>query len=114
MLLSPKLLILEGNIGAGKSTLIKLLSPNPNLEVIPEPTDKWQHNAGGENLLELFYKDTPRWAYTFQSNAFLTRIQAIFEQQKKSPDKEIFLLERSIYCDRFCFAKNCFESGLMT
>lgn len=109
-----KLLIIEGNIGAGKSTLLRLLSNTFNLEVVPEPTDKWQKVTGGQNLLELFYKETPRWAYTFQSNAFLTRIQAILDHQKNSPEKEILLLERSIYCDRFCFAKNCFESGLMS
>ena len=111
---SQKRLIIEGNIGAGKSTLLRLLNNSFNLEVVPEPTDKWQKITGGQNLLELFYKETPRWAYTFQSNAFLTRIQVILEHQKKSPEKEILLLERSIYCDRFCFAKNCFESGLMS
>jgi len=113
--LKNKLLIVEGNIGAGKSTILKILGGVLNVSIIPEPTEKWQNVKDGHNVLDLFYKDTKRWAYTFQSYAFLTRLNALFEEQKKaSSPEQIFILERSVYCDRFCFAKNCFEAGLMT
>ncbi len=108
-----KTFIVEGNIGAGKSTFLKILGEKLDLEIIFEPTNKWQ-NIGGGNLLDLFYKDTPRWAYTFQSYAFISRIEALKEHDKKSSGKKIQVLERSIYCDRFCFAKNCFKMGNMT
>jgi deoxyadenosine/deoxycytidine kinase len=110
----PKFLILEGNIGAGKSTMLQLLSGLPSVALIPEPTAKWQHVNQQENLLDLFYKDTPRWAYTFQTYAFLTRLQAVLEYRARNRQDAVHVLERSVYCDRFCFAKNCFEQGLMT
>ena len=111
---AKKLLVLEGNIGAGKSTLLRLIQQHLSVSVIAEPTDKWQTVTHDENLLDLFYKDTPRWAYTFQSYAFLTRIQSIMEHMAKHQAHDTFILERSVYCDRFCFAKNCFEAGFMT
>lgn len=106
--------VLEGNIGAGKSTLLKAVGQYLDVDIVPEPALKWQHDRRTGNILELFYKDTSRWAYTFQSYAFITRIQAIIEHQKAYPEKEAQLLERSVYCDRFCFAKHCYEAGFMT
>ncbi len=114
--LNKHMFVLEGNIGAGKSTLLKLIEQYlPTLTVIPEPTNKWQH-VGNEdtNILNLFYKDTKRWAYTFQSYAFISRVQSILEFQATQPTNTISVLERSVYCDRFCFAKNCYEAGLMS
>jgi deoxyadenosine/deoxycytidine kinase len=108
-----KLIIIEGNMGAGKSTLLKLLRALSDVNVIQEPTDKWQNVGPSGNLLDLFYHDTARWAYTFQSYAFLTRVHAILEQQIEHVDKNVHILERSIYCDRFCFAKTCYELGTM-
>ena len=109
-----KILILEGNIGAGKSTFLKALKKHLNLDIIPEPTEKWQKISDEDNLLDLFYKDTPRWAYTFQSYAFITRVQTLLEYQKHHAESLVQVLERSVYCDRYCFARNCFESGLMS
>ena len=110
---SKKTLIVEGNIGAGKSTFLKVLKDKLKVDIIFEPTDKWQ-NADGGNLLDLFYKDTKRWAYTFQSYAFVTRAQSLLQQQTKASGNNIQVLERSVYCDRYCFAKNCFEAGHMS
>ncbi len=113
---SPKkILIIEGNIGAGKSTFLKILAKKmPTIDPVQEPTNKWQNSSPNDNLLHLFYQDTKRWAYTFQSYAFISRIQVQIENIKKNPHKNIQVLERSVFCDRYCFAKNCFESGTMT
>ena len=104
----------EGNIGAGKSTFLNILRQNLEVDIIFEPTDKWQNIGTGGNLLDLFYKDTKRWAYTFQSYAFITRVESVLEHQAKSANKNVQILERSVYCDRYCFAKNCFEHGNMS
>lgn len=99
----------EGGIGAGKSTFLKVIDTFLNGQVVYEPHAKWQ-DVGGENLLEQFYNDTPRWAYTFQTYAFVTRV---LEREKAAlANKHPFqILERSVFSDRYCFAKNCFELG---
>ena len=111
--LDKKALILEGNIGAGKSTMLRIIGEKLGIDVVYEPTDRWQEVGKGGNLLDLFYKDIKRWSYTFQSFAFVTRVQAQIEELKKSKN-DVLIFERSVYCDRYCFAKNCYESGFMT
>lgn len=109
----PRLIIIEGNVGAGKSTFLKIIQDNLACQIIFEPHQKWQDISGKGNLLENFYKDTPRWAYTFQSYAFITRTIALKQSIKKNP----FLtqvLERSVFSDKYCFAQNLYESGLMS
>jgi deoxyadenosine/deoxycytidine kinase len=103
--------MVEGNIGAGKSTFLRLVADHLAAQIVPEPLEKWQ-DVGGENLLHLFYQDMTRWAYTFQSYAFATRLTMQEEYAKRNPHP-LQILERSIYSDRYCFAKNCFEMGGM-
>jgi deoxyadenosine/deoxycytidine kinase len=105
--------IVEGNIGAGKSTFLKLIKDRLPVQIVYEPHKKWQSVQGGDNLLDKFYQDTKRWAYTFQSYAFVTRI---LEQQESAKRNKhgIQVLERSVYSDRYCFAKNCFEMGTIS
>ena len=107
----PAYFIVEGNIGAGKSTFLRLLKETFNINIVYEPLDEWQMVGEGENILERFYQDTPRWAYTFQTYAFLTRIA---KQERQLDPTYINVVERSVYSDRYCFAKNCFELGLMS
>lgn len=114
MLKRKKVITVEGNIGAGKSTFLKLIERNINADVILEPTHRWQDVNGAGNLLELFYKDIKRWGYTFQLYAFITRIQEHIDNAHKKEGSNIQILERSVYCDRYCFALNCHEMGNMT
>lgn len=108
-----KCLIVEGNIGVGKSSFLKLLAQRLDCKVVFEPHEKWQQIGEAGNLLEKFYEDTSRWAYTFQSYAFLSRV---LEQEESilNADNEVVVFERSVFSDLHCFAKNCFELGTMT
>lgn len=45
------------------------------LQMVPEPVDQWQNvNGQGGNMLEQFYRDPERYAYTFQNYVFITRV----------------------------------------
>ena len=68
---------IEGNIGSGKSTLLSLICNHvPKVKVIPEPVADWQ-NISKFNLLDQYYQEPHRWAYTFQTNAILSRMKAL-------------------------------------
>lgn len=110
-----RIFILEGNIGAGKSTLLRLIKEHiPGVGIIFEPTDKWQSVGEDGNILDLFYKDGKRWSYTFQSYAFISRIKSQMDYMSANPDINTIFIERSVYSDRYCFAKGCFESEIMS
>lgn len=110
---APKSFIVEGNIGAGKSTFLKIIQKHLDVQVVFEPHEKWQKVIDGQNLLDKFYKDTARWAYTFQSYAFVTRVMAQ-EAHAKVNTCGIQVLERSVFSDRYCFAKNAHEQGFIS
>jgi deoxyadenosine/deoxycytidine kinase len=107
-----KTIFIEGNVGAGKSTFLKMLTEYFNIQVVYEPHEQWQ-DVKGENLLDQFYRDGNRWAYTFQTYAFITRI---LEQEKlaKINQTGFQFVERSVYSDRYCFGLNCHEIGMMS
>ncbi len=105
------MILFEGNIAAGKSTVGKRLAESGLFGFVEEPVGAWQGEFD-ENLLELFYRDTSRWAFTFQLAAFTTRAKTWTEVLSRTDHRNV-VLERSIYCDRYVFAKNCFQSGLM-
>lgn len=111
--LDKKCFIVDGNIGAGKSTFLKLIKKYLNVQIVLEPHEQWQNVGGSHNLLEKFYQDMPRWAYTFQSYAFITRIQAQQQAEKTNPYM-MQILERSVFSDRYCFAKSSYEQGKMS
>jgi len=115
----PILISLDGTIGAGKSTLLTALTlAAPELTVLQEPVGDWLtlKNEAGESLLSLFYKDTPRWAYTFQNCAILTRLLATQEAMNTHPTGKspIFITERSVLTDRYVFAEMMLEEGNMS
>jgi deoxyadenosine/deoxycytidine kinase len=97
---------LDGNIGAGKTTLLKKLKNIPGVYVIEEPVGVWeQFNVNGKNILQHFYEDQSRWAYTFQNAAILTRIIHINNAIKENPGYNLYITERSVLTDKFVFAK---------
>jgi len=107
-----KMILLEGNIGAGKTTVGKTLAASGEFGFIEEPTSAWREGFAS-NLLQMFYSDSKRWAFTFQICAFITRAKT-WQEILEMTDHSRVVLERSIFCDRYIFAKNCHRTGLMT
>jgi len=110
------LLSIEGNIGSGKSTILKLLKLKSDESVIfiDEPVSEWQkiENSSGKNVLELFYENKEKYSFTFQILAYITRLRKVLDVIKNSKDK-VVIMERSIYTDKFVFAKMLYDGGFI-
>ncbi len=111
----PYVFFIEGNIGTGKSTFLKMIEnmKDNRYQVIYEPVDTWTSftDSSGKNILQYFYDDPKRFAYTFQNTAFISRVEKLKEIDES---KKAVFIERSIWSDKHIFAKNCFESGTMS
>jgi deoxyadenosine/deoxycytidine kinase len=112
---APIVISLDGNIGAGKSTLLAAIRDRlPHVTVVPEPVDTWTSlidDATGKSLLELFYEDKRRWAYTFQNCAILTRLKTMKDALAAAKPGDILVTERSVLTDRHVFAEMLKASG---
>ena len=95
---TKKIYALEGNIGAGKTTILKLINKHfKDVELVEEPVKQWQ-NLGGMNLLDSFYSDPQRWGFSFEFYSMLTKIQALLKAAES--DKPIIIIERSILSNK--------------
>lgn len=118
--MSHIIISLDGNIGAGKSTLLAEIRKSiPDLYVVDEPVGQWTalKNDSGKNLLELFYEDKKRWAYTFQNCAILTRLKNIKEAVEilntNGKGSQVIVTERSVLTDKYVFAQMLRDAGDM-
>jgi deoxyadenosine/deoxycytidine kinase len=123
--MEPKFVSIEGNIGSGKSTLLTKLrdahADHAHWYYVDEPVSRWMETKQGDkSLLEIFYEDRPRWSYTFQSFALLTRLQAINATYQRAmqdirdgkvTERPIILMERSLETDSNIFAKMLHDTG---
>ena len=114
------ILSLDGNIGAGKSTLLaEIRRALPEIHIVDEPVGQWTSliHSNGKNLLELFYEDKKRWAYTFQNCAILSRLKmirdAILHTHLMGDSNQVIITERSILTDKYVFAEMLRDSGDM-
>ena len=110
------LISIEGNIGSGKSTILRLLKQKSDESIIfiDEPVSEWQNikNSSGKNILELFYESKEKYSFTFQILAYITRLRKVLDVIKNSKNK-IIIMERSIYTDKFVFAKMLYDGGFI-
>jgi len=110
-----KIISIEGNIGSGKSTLIKMLKDLNNKQIVflPEPVDEWNNivDSNGTNILTKYYSDQKRYAFSFQMMAYITRLKQLMECIYD--DDTIIITERCLYTDREIFAKMLYDSGLI-
>jgi len=116
----PIIISIEGNIGSGKSTMLKHIREKfPEWNIVDEPVDSWLNmkDENGTSLLELFYNDKTRWSYTFQNSAFITRytsmMNAIKKWESNPTECNVFITERCVLTDRFVFAEMLKESNCL-
>lgn len=98
---SKKIYSIEGNIGAGKTTILKIIGQHfKDVAFVEEPVSQWQ-NLGGMNLLESFYSDPKRWGFSFEFFSMLSKIKALFKAVDS--DKPIIIIERSLFSNKVFF-----------
>ena len=89
---------IEGNIGAGKTTILNLIGKTfQDVEFVEEPVSQWQ-NLGGMNLLEKFYEYPDRWGFSFEFYVMLSKLKALSKSAESS--KPIIILERSLFSNK--------------
>ncbi|WP_378182229.1 deoxynucleoside kinase [Aquimarina sp. SS2-1] len=95
---------IAGNIGAGKTTLTKLLAKHYRWE--PQFEDVLENP-----YLEDFYNKMERWSFNLQIYFLNSRFRQILEIRESGKD---IIQDRTIYEDAYIFAPNLHAMGLMT
>lgn len=98
-----KFITIAGNIGAGKSTLVYMLSQRLRWEPFFEP-------VANNPYLADFYQDMAAWGFHSQVY-FLSHRLRVYSELSKSNSSVI--LDRSLYEDAEIFAHNLFKRGIM-
>ncbi|HNY44533.1 MAG: deoxynucleoside kinase [Bacteroidales bacterium] len=93
-----------GNIGAGKTTLTKLLAKHYGWSPHYEDVDD-------NPYLNDFYEDMQRWSFNLQVYFLNSRFNQILEIRKAG---KTVIQDRTIYEDAYIFAPNLHSMGLMT
>ena len=102
---NKKFIIIDGVIGAGKTTVISLIEKQIKkdgklkVKAIYEPVKEWNDTG----VLQYFYKDIPKHCYEFQTYSFITRIESVIEDLYNNQDADVYILERSIWTDKYIF-----------
>ena len=99
-----KFIVVAGNIGVGKSTLVNMLSEKLGWEPFYEP-------EGDNPYLPDFYRDMQTWAFHSQIFFLNRRLQA-HRQITLCPGP--VLQDRSVYEDAEIFAYNLYAQGVMS
>jgi deoxyadenosine/deoxycytidine kinase len=92
-----------GNIGAGKSSLTRLLSARYHLEPVYEAVDE-------NPYLEDFYRDMKRYAFHSQMFFLATRLRQHLLQV--NPGRRV-IQDRTVYEDAAVFARHLHERGVL-
>jgi deoxyadenosine/deoxycytidine kinase len=102
-------IIVEGIIGAGKTTFSRLLSEHLDCQWLQEPDEK-----KGNPYLASFYKDPTRWALTMQLHLLNTRFRMHQHAQWSTmQNSQSVIIDRSYFGDT-AFARLQLKNGTLT
>jgi deoxyadenosine/deoxycytidine kinase len=109
----PLVVVVDGIIGAGKSTLVKRLAwwlrrHGVRARAVLEPVSRFKHG------LERFYRDIDGQAVEFQTLVYTSRIEATLEAVEGGPPADVYILERSVITDYKVFMEMLWRSGRLT
>ena len=123
--MSPLIVSIDGNIGSGKSTIVRYLklhfanycgskSTDCRVCFLQEPVSIWENicDEHGKNIITHFYENNERYSFAFQMMAYITRLSSL--KKALSKDYDIIITERSIYTDKNVFAKSLYDAKKMS
>lgn len=118
--MAAKVISIEGNIGSGKSTLLSHLKQSLSAENVPqiiflqEPVDEWENikDEEGNTMIQKFYGDQTKYSFSFQMMAYISRLALLKKSIEENPNA-IVITERSLFTDKFVFAKMLYDSKKM-
>lgn len=93
-------IVVDGNIGCGKTTVIKRLNDDIRIPIFLEPLHKWN------DLLTRFYENPSKWAFPFN-----LEVMTSFHEWKNNMFPAIY--ERSPLSCRKVFTQLNYETGHM-
>ena len=101
----PTVVVIEANIGAGKSTVLEALrkrfgDSNPRVVFVPEPVDAWEERGF---LAAMYHKTIP--TATFQMMVLVNLSTGLFAALSQYPPPALVILERSVWGNRHTFAE---------
>ena len=94
---------IAGNIGAGKTTLTRLLSKHFKWEAHYEDVET-------NPYLNSFYEDMQRWSFNLQVYFLNSRLRQVVDIRNSG---KTVIQDRTIFEDAYIFAPNLHEMGLM-
>lgn len=97
-------MVLAGNIGAGKTTVSRLLSERLGWRSYVERVDD-------NPFLADFYQDMSRWAFALQLTFLANRLE---DHRLIAERAESAIQDRSLHEDALIFARNLYDSGRMS
>ena len=114
----PYIFSIEGNIGSGKSTLVAILNKHIQsingkpIIYVQEPVSEWNDikDNNGETILEKFYANQHKYAFSFQMMAYISRLALLRRIVRENPES-IIITERSVFTDKEVFAKMLYDEG---
>ncbi len=116
----PIIISIEGNIGAGKTTIIDRLQQKmhnvTDILFLREPLDIWESIKDpitGDNILQKFYQNPRQFAFSFQVMAYATRVSLIREAIRQNRNCKVIICERSLEADKNIFAQMLHDDGLI-
>ena len=115
-----KIVSLEGNIGAGKSTILTEVEQRcksrsiSDIRILREPVDEWEKiTDGSKTILELFYENPAEYGFPLQILVGITTMTRTHKELLNYPDVKIILSERSILSSRMVFARMLRQDGFL-
>ena len=115
---STQILFVEGNIGSGKSTLVKEAydnyKDNDDVYFLQEPVEQWKEivDENGIDIITNYYKDQKKYGFKFQMMAYITRLKDLRNIIKEKKYK-LIICERSLYTDKNVFAQMLYDDKII-